>query len=105
VGFNWWRETDDMSAQAIIDRVQAEWRAGQRRQQSRAEQSAPGPGTRLQLVGSPHAAPERPLNVDEAHREMQRHRECRTDQCPLKAAARHTLIEAGHITPDPSRNY
>jgi hypothetical protein len=107
MGFNWWRESepDDMSPQAIIDRVQAEWRANRRREQLRAEQARRGTEARLWPGASPHEAPERPLSVDEAHREMQQHRGCRSDQCPRKQAARQTLIDAGHMTPDPSRNY
>jgi hypothetical protein len=92
-----------MSPQAIIDRVQAEWRDGKRRKQLRSEQPTRGPDDRSRPVSSPHAAPERPLSVDEAHREMQRHRECRADQCQRKAAARQTLITAGHMKPDTSR--
>jgi hypothetical protein len=107
VRFNWWREAepDDMSPQAIIDRVQAEWRANRRREQLRAEQATRSPETRLWPVGSPHEAPECPLSIDEAHRLMQQHRQCRADQCPRKNAARQTLIEAGHMRPDPYRNY
>jgi hypothetical protein len=109
MGFNWWREAepDDMSPQAIIDRVQAEWRAKQQRQQPGAQQAtrSPGPGIGSWPVRSPHEAPARPLSVEEAHRLMQTHRQCRADQCPRKAAARQTLTDAGHMTPDPSRNY
>jgi hypothetical protein len=104
MGFNWWREAepDNMSPQAIIDRVQAEWRAEQR-QQPGAQQATCGPDIRSWPVRSPHEAPERPLSVEEAHRLMQQHRQCRADQCPRKKAARQTLIAAGHMKPDPSR--
>ncbi|MEU2014042.1 hypothetical protein, partial [Nocardia sp. NPDC019302] len=61
----------------------------------------PDPG--LWPTGWPHEAPEQPLSVSEAHQTMQRHRECRADQCPRKAAARRTLIEAGRMKPDTSR--
>jgi hypothetical protein len=101
MGFNWWRdaEPDDMSAQAIIDRVAAEWRTERERERIRAERPDPG----LWPTGWPHEAPEHPLSVSEAHQTMQRHRECRADQCPRKAAARQTLIDAGRMKPDTSR--
>ncbi|MER7452068.1 hypothetical protein [Nocardia beijingensis] len=101
MGFNWWRdgEQDDMSAQAIIDRVAAEWRAARERERISADQ----PGTGLWPAGWPHEAPETPLSVTEAHQTMQRHRACRADQCPRKAAARQTLIDAGRMKPDTSR--
>ncbi|MEU2039131.1 hypothetical protein [Nocardia niwae] len=99
MGFNWWRdgEQDDMSAQAIIDRVTAEWRAA--RERMGTEQ----PDAALWPTGWPHEAPETPLSVTEAHLTMQRHRTCRADQCPRKAAARQTLIDAGRMKPDTSR--
>lgn len=50
-----------------------------------------------------HDAPEQPLTADEAHHEMQVHRTCRLDGCARKAAAFQTLIEAGRVTPDTSR--
>ncbi|MFI2284366.1 hypothetical protein [Nocardia beijingensis] len=43
------------------------------------------------------------MSVTEAHQTMQRHRACRADQCPRKAAARQTLIDAGRMKPDTSR--
>ncbi|WP_454195351.1 hypothetical protein [Nocardia sp. Marseille-Q1738] len=43
--------------------------------------------------------------MPEAHATMQRHRECRVQDCPRKAAARQTLIEAGRMKPDTSREY
>ncbi|MQY20069.1 hypothetical protein NRB20_31640 [Nocardia sp. RB20] len=103
MSFNWWREAepDEMSAQAIIDRVAAEWRAGHQHMQDRTEQH----GTAARPAGSPHAAPEKPFGVSEAHRTMQQHKACRADQCPRKAAAQRTLIDAGHMTPDTSRRY
>lgn len=56
------------------------------------------------LPGPPsHAEPLRPLTVDEAHREMRRHRECDRRWCPRKAAAWQTLVEARKITPDSGR--
>ncbi|MGQ4597071.1 hypothetical protein [Nocardia sp. R6R-6] len=95
MGFDWWRnaEPDETSPQAIIDRVQAEWRA------QRATQTNPG----HQPTGWPHEAPEHPLSVPEAHATMQRHRGCRADGCPRKAAARQALIDAGRMVPDASR--
>ncbi|MGK8501520.1 hypothetical protein [Nocardia asiatica] len=86
-----------MSAQAIIDRVAAEWRA--ERERIRAGQLDPG----LWPNGWPHEAPDHPLGIPEAHQIMQQHRACRADQCPRKAAARQTLIEAGRMKPDTSR--
>ncbi|GAA5077377.1 hypothetical protein GCM10023319_14630 [Nocardia iowensis] len=97
VGFNWWRdsESDGTSVQDIVDRVQAEWRA--ERRSVRAEDAGLWPHR------WPHAAPEYPLSVSEAHRIMQQHRGCRVSDCPRKAAARQALIDAGRMRPDPSR--
>ncbi|MGQ4600026.1 hypothetical protein [Nocardia sp. R6R-6] len=100
MGFDWWRnaEPDETSPQAIIDRVQAEWRA------QRATQTNPG----HRPTGSPHEAPEQPehpLSVPEAHATMQRHRGCRTDTCPRKAAAQQALIDAGRMIPDTTRGH
>ncbi|MGW6423027.1 hypothetical protein ACWF82_10160 [Nocardia sp. NPDC055053] len=50
-----------------------------------------------------HDAPDRPFTADEAHREMQVHRNCRLDGCVRKAVAFRTLIDAGRVTPDSSR--
>ncbi|WP_330228211.1 hypothetical protein OHA40_18715 [Nocardia sp. NBC_00508] len=104
VGFNWWREAepDETSAQAIIDRVQEEWRAERRRTRIWTEQAA---DARLWPIGWPHEAPDHPLSVSEAHWTMQRHRGCHVDECPRKAAARQALIDAGRIVPDTSRRY
>ncbi|GAA1636071.1 hypothetical protein GCM10009764_68300 [Nocardia ninae] len=95
MGFNWWREAepDGMSVQEIVDRVQAEWRAERRR----VESHGTGPG--------PHDAPDQPLTVSDAHWTMQRHRGCRIQDCPRKAAARQVLIAAGRMSPDPAREY
>ncbi|WP_067467336.1 hypothetical protein [Nocardia amamiensis] len=106
MAFNWWREAepDETSAQAIIDRVQDEWRA-ERHARIRAEQAAGPADARLWPIGWPHEAPDQPLSVSEAHWTMQRHRGCRADECPRKAAARQALIDAGRIVPDTSRGY
>lgn len=91
VGFNWWQEEDAQrgtSVQDIVDRAQAEWRASQ-------------PG----LSGWPHAAPQGRLSVEEAHLTMQQHRGCRAAECPGKASARQTLIQAGRMKPGTSREY
>ena len=50
-----------------------------------------------------HDAPDQPFTADEAHREMQVHRTCRLDGCDRKADAFQTLIQAGRVTPDTSR--
>ncbi|MBH0779941.1 hypothetical protein [Nocardia bovistercoris] len=50
-----------------------------------------------------HEAPDGALGVDEAHREMQVHRNCRLDGCARKATAFQTLIEAGRVVPDSGR--
>lgn len=50
-----------------------------------------------------HDAPDQPFTADEAHREMQVHRSCRLDGCGRKAVAFQTLIDAGRVTPDTSR--
>ncbi|MGO4615293.1 hypothetical protein AB4305_12565 [Nocardia sp. 2YAB30] len=103
MGFNWWREaeSDGTSAQEIVDRVQAEWRA--ERQRSRADDQPANAG--LWPHGWPHEAPDQPLSVSEAHWTMQRHRGCRVQDCPRKAAARQALIAAGRMKPDTSREY
>lgn len=107
MGFNWWREAepDDTSAQAIIDRVQDEWRAERRRERIRAEQPTEPADARLWPSGWPHEKPDHSLSVPEAHATMQRHRGCRADLCPRKAAARQVLIDAGRMVPDTSREY
>jgi hypothetical protein len=101
VGFNWWREAepDETSAQAIINRVTAEIRAEQSQAQARVRLHDDS----MWPSGWPHEAPERPLDVPEAHQIMQQHRTCRADQCPRKEAARRTLIDAGRMKPDTSR--
>ncbi|MEU5758587.1 hypothetical protein [Nocardia sp. NPDC047648] len=91
MGFNWWQEEDAQrgtSVQDIVDRVQAEWRASQQG-----------------LSGWSHVAPQMPLSVEEAHVTMQQHRGCRAAECPRKDAARQTLIKAGRMKPDTSREY
>ncbi|WP_280382739.1 hypothetical protein [Nocardia wallacei] len=45
-------------------------------------------------------APDGPMTVAQAHRDMQLHRECR---CPRQRFARQTLIDAGHLKPDTHR--
>lgn len=104
MGFNWWRGSalDGPSVQEIVDRVHAEWRAEHRRRQAKNDHPA---DAELWPKGWPHEAPDRPLSVREAHATMQRHRECRADECPRKAAARRTLIDAGRMKPDASREY
>ncbi|WP_067479860.1 hypothetical protein [Nocardia amamiensis] len=104
MAFNWWREAepDETSPQAIIDRVQAEWRAERQRIQSKDAQPA---DTGLWPRGWPHEGPDHSLSVSEAHATMQRHRGCREQDCPRKAAARNTLIAAGRMKPDTSREY
>jgi hypothetical protein len=97
--FDWWREAgpDKTSAQAIVDRVQAEWRAEQRR--GHVADTGYRPDERH------HEAPEHLPGVDEAHRIMQEHRGCRADECRHKYSAWRVLIEAGHVKPDTSRSY
>jgi len=105
VGFSWWREAepDGTSVQEIVDRVQAEWRAERRREQIREDAARAAAG--LWLGGWPHEAPEHTLSMTEAHATMQRHRGCRVNDCPRKAAARCVLIEAGRMRPNTSREY
>lgn len=45
-----------------------------------------------------HTAPEQPFSVDEAHHEMQQHRDCLLDNCNRKSAAFNVLVEAGRAT-------
>lgn len=59
----------------------------------------------LWTAGFPHDAPDEPLSVYEAQKTMQRHRACLRDECPRKQAAWQVLVDAGHLKPDPRRNY
>lgn len=54
--------------------------------------------------GFPHDAPERPLSIEDAHLTMQRHLDCRAENCPRKAAAFSALVKAGSIKVDASRS-
>ncbi|MFE9327153.1 hypothetical protein ACIHDR_37330 [Nocardia sp. NPDC052278] len=47
-----------------------------------------------------HRAPAEGYTSEQAHAEMQRHRECGTDRCAAKHMAFWTLVDAGHVTPD-----
>ena len=105
MGFNWWRDNAEtarpnVSAQAIVTRVQAE-----RRREHRRAQVAHAADTNMWPDGWPHEAPDHRLSVLEAHRAMQRHRDCLIDECPRKRAAWNTLIEAGKVRPDSARTY
>lgn len=53
--------------------------------------------------GWPHEAPDHPMSVKDAHLAMQRHYGCDRGDCPRKAVAWQTLVEAGRIRPDSSR--
>ncbi|WP_024799413.1 hypothetical protein [Nocardia sp. BMG51109] len=46
-----------------------------------------------------HGAPDRPLEVPEAHRTMQQHLDCTVGDCARKAAAYGVLVDAGRIKP------
>lgn len=46
-----------------------------------------------------HEAPSTPFTVDEAHRQMQRHRGCAIADCPRKEAAWQVLVAAGKVQP------
>jgi hypothetical protein len=48
-----------------------------------------------------HRAPADGYTPEEAHREMQRHRECGTDRCAAKHKAFWTLVDAGRAVPAP----
>ncbi|KIA63856.1 hypothetical protein [Nocardia vulneris] len=102
MAFNWWRdaETDGLSVQEIVDRVQAEWRT--EHATSRTEQSKPADSD-VRLISWPHQAPDYIMGTPEAHVTMQRHRGCRAEECPRKAAAQQALIAAGRMVPDTSR--
>lgn len=54
-------------------------------------------------VGWPHEAPEGAMSLAEAHRTMQRHRECSVIGCRRKATAYDALVAAGRMTPDHMR--
>ncbi|WP_063007442.1 hypothetical protein [Nocardia kruczakiae] len=47
----------------------------------------------------PHHAPLMLFTEDQAHREMQLHRECRRGDCARKDAAWMVLVDAGRIHP------
>ncbi|WP_329408290.1 hypothetical protein OG563_38745 [Nocardia vinacea] len=47
-----------------------------------------------------HRAPEVPYTAEQAHAELQRHRECGTNLCAAKYEAFWTLVDAGHSVPD-----
>lgn len=102
MGFSWWDndESYGISAQEIADRVHAEWRAEKSGRAVTVSNIGAAP---MWPTGWPHEAPEDPLSVSEAHQTMQRHKGCRTDGCPRKAAALRTLVVAGRVVPDPSR--
>ncbi|WP_216902106.1 hypothetical protein [Nocardia alni] len=52
-----------------------------------------------------HSAPNRPLSLERAHRVMQVHAGCSTEDCRHKRAAYETLVNAGHLVPDSSRSH
>ncbi|MFI6571505.1 hypothetical protein [Nocardia fluminea] len=84
MGFDWLgREIhpvgDGNTVPEIIDRVEAERRAAQ------------------------HAAPEQMFTIEQAHREMQRHKDCSAIDCPRKQAARDVLIRARRMVPADDR--
>ncbi|WP_433202787.1 hypothetical protein ACQP1G_12905 [Nocardia sp. CA-107356] len=47
-----------------------------------------------------HRAPPEPYTPEQAHAEMRRHRDCRTDICLAKYAAFWTLADSGQIVAD-----
>ncbi|MGW4773646.1 hypothetical protein ACWEO2_37120 [Nocardia sp. NPDC004278] len=47
-----------------------------------------------------HRAPAEPYTPEQAHAEMQRHRECSTALCPAKHSAFWTLVDVGQAVPD-----
>ncbi|MFB8031345.1 hypothetical protein, partial [Streptomyces sp. NPDC055990] len=55
-------------------------------------------------AGWPHEKPEHALSITEAHQAMQRHAGCDTESCARKRHAKLILIDAGEMTPDPSRH-
>ncbi|MFF0492702.1 hypothetical protein ACWDSJ_24170 [Nocardia sp. NPDC003482] len=55
------------------------------------------------LALSTHSAPPGRLPVERAHRVMQMHTDCSTDNCPNKRAAYDALVRAGHLVPDSCR--
>lgn len=88
-----------LRVQDIVDRVQAEARRARRGRDAAVTHAGLWP------IGWPHEAPEHPMGVLEAQLAMQRHRECRKEDCRRKAAAWQTLVEARKIRPDTGRNY
>lgn len=50
-----------------------------------------------------HTTPTTPLSTDKAHEVMRLHRECPARECPRKAEAFRTLIDAGCLIPDSGR--
>ncbi|WP_330249305.1 hypothetical protein OG874_23520 [Nocardia sp. NBC_00565] len=49
-----------------------------------------------------HHSQSEPYIPEQAHTEVQRHCECRTDLCVAKYQAFWTLVDAGHAVPDAS---
>ncbi|MEV6138198.1 hypothetical protein AB0L63_19465 [Nocardia sp. NPDC051990] len=47
-----------------------------------------------------HREPDEPFTVEQAHRAMQWHRQCRADSCPCKRTAFQALVAAGRVVPD-----
>lgn len=41
-------------------------------------------------------------DVELAHEQMRRHRDCRVNRCVWKSAAYHTLVDAGRLAPQTS---
>ncbi|BCK56751.1 hypothetical protein NWFMUON74_45230 [Nocardia wallacei] len=102
VVFDWWREDADKQQPEDEPEHADRLRAQRRREQILAE-DARAADAGLWPNGWPHETPDHPLSVHEAQKIMQRHRGCSTDECPRKAAAWQTLVEAGKIKPDSSR--
>lgn len=49
-----------------------------------------------------HIYPDHEVTVDESHRIMQQHKECRAIECPRKSAALSCLVQAGNLVPPAS---
>lgn len=73
------------------------------RTESDTDELSEMPTQTLEFMAYTHTAPSRPFTVQQAHRAMQQHRNCRRDDCPRKRAAYQTLVDARHIRPDSGR--
>ncbi|MBL1077430.1 hypothetical protein JK358_23790 [Nocardia sp. 2] len=83
------RDPDRLSVDRIRERIINE----------RSASPADSPAALSDPATWSHQAPDHELTVQEAHRTMQRHRDCPVAECPRKASAFRVLVDAGRIKP------